>query len=245
MTKEAAAIVRIDPARVRDAFAAAEGKEDVRIGDNGEAFAIVALDDATVVHLGIPIASEPVELADRLEDLLGELLDEHDDDRGVPIYPSSHALQARTWEGAIEELGEAADWVSLDEGDAGGLGDVLKAFGVGEKELEEMEGLLAGADRSALLSSAMRMAKEMAESGALEELAKRMRILQGASGEDAWKALDRGTAADRLRGMNLDELAQEARRMLDENPELGKKIRSVFDAPADDEERRGEDEEKE
>src|SRR5690606_1901739 len=122
------------------------------------------------------IASEPDELAERLEDLLGELLDEHDDERGVPIYPSSHALEARTWAAAIEELGEAADWVRLDEGGTGGIGDMLKAFGMGEEDLKQMESLLAGGDRSALLSSAMRMAKEMAESGALEEFAKRMRI---------------------------------------------------------------------
>src|SRR5690606_32230060 len=158
------------------------------------------------------------------------LLDEHDDERGVPIYPSSHALEARTWAAAIEELGEAADWVRLDEGGTGGIGDMLKAFGMGEEDLKQMESLLAGGDRSALLSSAMRMAKEMAESGALEEFAKRMRILQGADGgEDQWKALERATAADRLGGMNLDELTKEARRMLDENPELEEKIRSVFD----------------
>ncbi len=241
MTKEAAAIVRIEPAQLRDAFAAVGGKEDQRAGANGEPFEIVAVDDATVVRLGISIASEPEELAARLEALLGELLDAHDDARGVPIYPSSHALAATSWDAAIEELGEAADWVSLDAG-PGGIGDMLAAFGLNEDSMKEMEKMLGGADRDALLSSAMRMAKEMAESGALDDLAKRMRLLQGADGgEEQWKALERGNATDRLAGLDLEELGKEARKMLDANPELEKKLRSVFDEPEDDDEEADED----
>lgn len=236
MTKQAAAIVRIEPARVRDAFAAIEGKEDEYTGANGEPFGIVALDDATVVQLGISIASEPEELAERLEALLGELLDAHADPRGVPIYPSSHALEATGWDAAIEELGEAADWVSLEE-DGGGLGDMLKAFGLGAGGLEDVQKIFAEGDRSALLSSAMRMAQEMAESGALEDLAKRMRIMQGADGGDEqWKQLERATATDRLGGLDLDELTKEARRMLEQNPELEEKLRSVFEAPDEEDE---------
>lgn len=235
MTKQAAAIVRIEPGRVRDAFAAIEGKEDVYTGANGEPFGIVALDDATVVQLGISIASEPEELAERLEALLGELLDAHADPRGVPIYPSSHALEATGWDAAIEELGEAADWVSLDAG--GGVGDILQAFGLGAGELEDMQKIFAEGDRSALLSSAMRMAQEMAESGALEDLAKRMRIMQGADGGDEqWKQLERATATDRLGGLDLEELSKEARRMLEQNPELEEKLRSVFEGPDEEDE---------
>ncbi len=230
MTKQAAAIVRVEPGRVRDAFAAIEGKEDVYAGANGDPFGIVALDDATVVQLGISIAAEPAALADRLESLLGELLDAHTDPRGVPIYPSSHALEATSWDAAIEELGEAADWVSLEAG--GGVGDIFQAFGLGEGALEDVQKIFAEGDRSALLSSAMRMAKEMAESGALEDLAKRMRIMQGADGgEEQWKQLERATAADRLGGLDLEELTKEARRMLEQNPELEEKLRSVFEAP--------------
>lgn len=244
MTKEAAAIVRIEPSRVRDAFAAVEGKEDVRTGDNGESFEIVALDDATVVRLGISIASEPEELEARLSALLGELLDAHDDARGVPIYPSSHTLEATTWDAAIEELGEAADWILRSAPATGGIGDMLKAFGLGEGDLKDMEKMLGGGDRSALLSSAMRMAQEMAQSGALDDLAKRMRILQGADGgEDQWKALERAHATDRLGGLDLDELTKEARRMLEANPELEEQIRSALGvAEEDDEEDEGDDE---
>lgn len=245
MTKQAAAIVRIEPGRVRDAFAAIEGKEDAYTGANGEPFGIVALDDATVVQLGISIASEPEELAERLEALLGELLDAHADPRGVPIYPSSHALEATGWDAAIEELGEAADWVSLEGDGGGGIGDMLKAFGLGAGELEDVQKIFAEGDRSALLSSAMRMAQEMAESGALEDLAKRMRIMQGADGgEEQWKQLERATATDRLGGLDLEELSKEARRMLEQNPELEEKLRSVFEAPdeEDDEDGASEDE---
>lgn len=234
MTKNAAAILHIAPTLVRDALAPAEG-DDVRVGANGEHVRIAALGDATIVHLGIGIGAEPEELADRLDALLGDLLDQHEEPRGVPVYPSSYELEAQSWEAAIEELGEAADWVRLDEEPAGGMAELLGAFGLSAEQLESMEGAMGAlpeGDRDKLFSSALRMAEELSKSGALEELAKRMHVFGAKDGEDQWKALERKeTGKERWSGLgfDVDALADQARAMLAADPELEERLRNAIE----------------
>jgi hypothetical protein len=234
MSKQAVAIVRIDAGSVRGALAAAGG-EDQRVGANGEAFRIDALDDATLVHLEIGIGSEPSELAARLEELLGELLEAHEEPRGVPVYPSSYTLAARTWEAAIEELGEAADWVKIEEETAGlgGMGDMLRAFGLDAGDLADMGKHLgaAGAGED-VFAAAMRAAQEMSQRGAFKDLAERMRGM--GVPEDPQQLLEQMGGTAGLGALDLEALAQQAQRMLSENPELAEQLSKALEGGDDD-----------
>lgn len=227
MSMQAAAIVRIDAQSVRAALASA-GEEKVRIE---------ALDDATIVDLGIGLGSEPEELAARLRALLGDVLDAHEDPRGVPVYPSTYSLQARAWDAAVEELGEAADWVKVAEGGAmaADVANVLSAFGLDPSDVAQMEKAFTGGEDGDVFAAAVRAAREMAERGVFKDLAERMRSM-GVE-QDAQKALERAGADARLAGMGLDleALAAEAQRMLDENPALEEEIRKALEEAGDDE----------
>jgi hypothetical protein len=191
--------------------------------ENGDHCRILALEDATIVHLGIPITGE---LGPRLRALLGNLLDAHADPRGVPVYPTSYTLAAKTWDAAVEELGEAAEWVRLENPRAA-MADMLGAFGLGAGEIADIERAVASGDRDQLFSSALRMAQEMADRGDFAELAQRM------NEQDLGNALD----PSQLQGMGVDleALTREAQRMLQQNPELEAQIRAAFGAPEDDE----------
>jgi hypothetical protein len=240
MTKHAAAILHLAPSRVRDRFPAADG-DDVRVAANGEDVALAALEDATVVHLGVSIGAEPEQLAERMRALLADLLDAHEEPRGVPVYPSSYELQATTWAAAIEELGEAADWVEVREEDsAGGMAGLLGAFGIDPgslgafgidpKQLEALEGTLGGIDQEKLMSSAMRMAEAMARSGALDDLAKRMHVFGPKDGEDPRRDLEREDAGEERckdLGFDVQALAEQARELLAADPDLEARLRSA------------------
>jgi len=231
MSKQAVAIVRIDAGSVRGALASAGG-EDQRVGVNGEAFRIAALDDATLVHLEVSIGSEPSELATRLRELLGEVLDAHEEPRGVPVYPSSYTLEARTWAAAIEELGEAADWVKIQEEMAGlgGMGDMLRAFGLDAGDLADMGKQLGAAEAGEdVFAAAMRAAQEMSQRGAFKDLAERMRGM--GVPDDPQKLLEQmgGTAGLGAMGLDLEALTQQAQRMLSENPELAEQLSKALE----------------
>lgn len=220
MTKQAVAIVRIDPETVRNALASAG--DDRRVGANGERFRMGELGDATLVHLELGIDREPDELAARVRALLGDLLDAHEEARGVPVYPDSYALEADGWDAAIEELGEAADWVKVSAPAAmsNPMSEALRAFGVDESALGGQDDVLA---------AAMRAAQQMAESGALEQLAERMReSMGGVSPEDALRG--------GMGGLDLEALTQQAQRMLAENPELEEQLRDALGASDDEDE---------
>jgi hypothetical protein len=210
---------------VRGALAAAGG-EDQRVGANGEAFRIAALEDATIVHLEVGIGSEPSELAARLRELLGELLDAHDEPRGVPVYPSSYALEARSWAAAIEELGEAADWVKIEEDVAGlgGMGDMLRAFGLDPGALAGMGQHLGAGAGEDMLAAAMRAAEEMSQQGAFKDLAERMRGM--GVPEDPQKLLEQMGGPG---GLDLEALAEQAQRMLSQNPELAEQLAKALE----------------
>ncbi len=247
MSKNAAAIVRISPDRIRATFIASEGDESVRVGASGAPFRMVALEDATVVDLESPIAAEPDEHAARLVMLLGDLLEAHEEPRGVPIFPSSYELGARTWDAALEELGEAADWVRFDEKPAS-VADLLGAFGLGNADMSSMQDALANMDQSALLSSALQMAQQMVQREDFADMAKRMRDLSASAPEDPLAALraqgGRMEGFPDMGGLDFEALTREAQRMLQQNPEMEKMIRDMIGSGEGEDEDGEDDEEK-
>jgi hypothetical protein len=240
MTKHAAAILHLAPSRVREALPSSDG-DDVRVAANGENVTIAALSDATIVQLGVSIGEEPETLAARVRELLGALVEAHEEERGVPVYPSSYELQAKSWDAAIEELGEAADWVQVRASQGGGMAELLGAFGIDPgslgafgidpKQLDALDGALGNADREKLMSSALRMAEEMARSGALDDLAKRMGVFGPKEGEEEWKDVDRSKVGkDRWNslGFDVEALAEQAREMLAADPDLEERLRNAM-----------------
>lgn len=231
MALDAIAILHVPPTVVHEALPASKDDAALRVGKNGEPVRVVPLADAVCVHLGVPLASEPDALADRLDDLLEDLLDVHDDARGVPVYPSTYALAAKSWAEALDELGEAADWIDVDAELDNPMAALLGGLGGGDMAamMQQMQGLGPGGDPAAMMETAMKMMGQLAESGALADLAKAM--------SGAMPATDPRAALEQLggAGMDLDALTKQAQAMLDEDPELERKLRESLAASGDDE----------
>jgi hypothetical protein len=77
---------------------------------------VTALSDAVLFRTGASFAAEPAELAIGLRRLLGDLLDGHDDPRGVYFLPAAAVEPARSagsYTAVLEAIGEAGMWVAL------------------------------------------------------------------------------------------------------------------------------------
>lgn len=88
-----------------------------------------ALDDAVLLYTGMPFASEPTELTAKLQAVLGDVLDEHEDPRGVFVLPDVAGPKARSYLDVIDEVGEGGAWIPLAQGGPFGLPDGLGALG--------------------------------------------------------------------------------------------------------------------
>lgn len=85
-----------------------------------------SLDDAWLIPTGLSFALAPEALAQGARTLLGEALDEHDDERGLFIIPDVAKPSARTYAGVVEEIGDVGVWAPLAAaGLAGGLDALL------------------------------------------------------------------------------------------------------------------------
>lgn len=231
MSMNAVAIVRIEPAMIHQALPALED-EELRRAPTGEAVRVRALGNATLVHLGMALTEDQQVLGIRLVSLLGEVLAAHDDARGVPIFPESYALEASSWDQAIAELGDGADWVPLPSAPPGLEGMMGALGGGGMDQLAGIAEQLSGGDGAALLEQAMQMAQQMAQSGALAELAQAM----GGGAESPEEALrNMGVPPGQLGGIDLGAMAAQAQSMLAANPELEEQLRASFGAGESDE----------
>ena len=79
-----------------------------------------ALEDAVLFHTHAHFGHEPDELAFTLRAQLGELLDAHQDARGIFLLPDvalEHAMQAQRYDAVIEAIGEAGMWCPLVSAD--------------------------------------------------------------------------------------------------------------------------------
>jgi hypothetical protein len=91
---------------------------------------VEALEDAVLVHTGLPFSSDPEELAARLRAALGAALEEHDDPRGIFVLPDVAKPMARSYVDVLDEVGEGGAWHAHDHlGGSYGLPDGLGALG--------------------------------------------------------------------------------------------------------------------
>ena len=88
-----------------------------------------SLEDAVLLHTGLPFASEPEELVAKLHAILGNVLDEHEDPRGIFVLPDVAMPKARSYLDVLAEVGAGGSWLSIEQGGPFGLPDGLGALG--------------------------------------------------------------------------------------------------------------------
>ncbi len=87
--------------------------------ESGVTFALRLLDDGALVHTGVDFGSDDEAVIDALFDRLGDAFADHDDDRGLFVVPSVARVGAGSYEAVLAEVGEAGEWVILDEEEEG------------------------------------------------------------------------------------------------------------------------------
>src|SRR4051812_13525457 len=89
----------------------------LRIADakplEGQDLRFAQLDDAILLHLRTGFAAEPEQLSERVEELLGPALAQHDDPRGILYIPDVAAPRSRSYDAVVAEVGEGGVWGPL------------------------------------------------------------------------------------------------------------------------------------
>lgn len=131
MTMDAIALLKLSLDQLGSALRLEDETDDTTIfRAMGRSLEARALDDCTTLNLAFRFDTPESTLGSVLRRDLGELIEAHDDERGVFVYPSVAHLQATDYEGALEELGEGGMWVSIPEAEGArvGAGDALGVF---------------------------------------------------------------------------------------------------------------------
>jgi hypothetical protein len=209
MSMNAMAVVGIEWATLHEALGEAEAPAQAKTPAGagwlrslyGGAILVHRLEDGVVVDLGHAVGDvEPEELGAALRAHLGPLLDAHEDERGVFVFPEKARGKASTVAALIEEVGELGEWVPL--GPAAGL----PGMGGG---LEAMMGQMLGGMDPAAMQGLMAQAQQMM---ADPEMAERMM---------AAAAQMLGSTGG---GLDLSELAAQAQRVVEDDPELAERL---------------------
>lgn len=223
---QAIAILHVDPEL---AAAALEGAT------------FTALEDCVLVPLGVPLTSEPAELAIALAEVAGPLVQVHHEPRGVPVFPTTYALAAKRWAAAIEELGEAADWIDPSAAaPMAGLDMGALMGAMGGADMAAFAQHLQGPEGAALLEQAMQMAQQLAQNGGFAQLAQQMgqsgvdpemlaRQMQGGGADSPDLTALAEQAQAMLQGADLSSMAEQAKAMLAANPELEAQLRGMIE----------------
>ncbi len=154
------------------------------------------LEDATLVHTGVGFGEDLETLAYAIRTSVGDALDHHDDARGIFVLPDVAAPKATTYDGVIEEIGEAGEWVrampagevpaSLIEAPEGSfeamMGQAMQALG--DTNLADIQRALASGDFGALEQLQKKMAAAVGGEDALNALAAQLMGAAEAQGHD-------------------------------------------------------------
>jgi len=112
--------------------------------DAGDDVDVRFLEDGALVFLPLPFDADPGELLQEIVDQLGDVVDHHDDERGVFIFPDvAEPDDAETYEAVIAAVGDAGKWIGsepvpldpsalLGEGGAEIMGHMLETMGISD-----------------------------------------------------------------------------------------------------------------
>lgn len=144
------------------------------------------LDDGVLVYTHQRFGGDLEELGTTLRHLLGAALDTHDDPRGVFIIPDVADPKAQSYDGVIEEIGEAGEWAPLVSADhvpaslvdvpdgsfANMMGQMMGALG-GNTLADLMQAVTTG-DTTALAAMQDKLVEAMGGQEQLEAFGKQM-----------------------------------------------------------------------
>lgn len=128
------------------------------------------LDDGALVFLDVPFDSEPDDILDALDDVLGDDMYGHNDERGIFVLPdAAEPEDVEQYESVIAAVGDAGKWlplqtIQLPEGmgqqnPEALLGQLFEAMGVGDGN-ELMRAMQSG-DPDALKLAQIQMQSAM------------------------------------------------------------------------------------
>ena len=210
----ALAVVRVPFAKLVEVLGTAEGPEDAPadgawVTTPQGPIAVTPLDDGAVVRTGVSAATDPEELGVLLRVVLGDLADAHDDERGVLVIPERARGDASTYAALVEDAADLGDWIELPVAAEGGLeammGQVAAMMG---NDPSQMEGLWSQAQQ--LMANPDTQARLMEAAQAM--------MGQMQSGK----------------GLDFGALAQQARQVIDQDPELLARMQAELGESDDD-----------
>lgn len=174
----------------------------------GGSILVHQLDDAVLVDLGQSVRDvEANELGSALRAHLGALLNAHDDDRGVFIFPEKARPEATTAAAIIEEVGDFGEWADIDAaagpelpGMPAGLGAMMgEMLGGAGIDPSEMQGLFAQAQQ---MMADPAMAEQMMQAAA--------QMMGGMPPEG---------------GLDMSALTKQAQQLAEDDPELVERLK--------------------
>lgn len=102
------------------------------------------LEDAVMLFLEVPFEAGEEKILEVLEDTIGDVFLDHEDERGIFLFPdAAEPDAAETYDAVIAAVGEAGLWLGVDAGEAlspdalGGsaealVGQVFESMGLGD-----------------------------------------------------------------------------------------------------------------
>ncbi|HOT10354.1 MAG TPA: hypothetical protein PK710_11315, partial [Polyangiaceae bacterium] len=193
-------------------------------GADGNSYVIDAFEDATGIRMQVALGyAEPEVMGALVAAVLGDLVEEHDDPRGVALYPETYQPRARTWAGLLEEMGDALDWAPLESAEVmlGDFGSELDFQGDLVSLMAQMQEQVS----PEMLEKAMRFAQHLIGNG------------QGTGLSQAEQELLPDMAQLPNFPMDFGTLAEQAQRLFEANPQLEQRLAEplgMTDAVVDD-----------
>jgi hypothetical protein len=213
MSMSAMAVVAIGFQQLADTLGDAESPARAKTPERarwlkslyGGAILVHELEDGAIVDLGQSVRDvEGDELVSALRAHLGPLLDAHDDERGLFVFPEKVRGEATTIAAMIDELGELGEWLEL--GEAPGIGGVPPG-------MEAMMGQMLGNMEPAAMQGLIEQAQQMMADPAMAQ-----QMMQAAS--------QMMGGAEAPGGFDMNTLAEQAQGLMKEQPELVERLKN-------------------
>ena len=177
----------------------------------GGAMLLHHLDDGALLDLGQSIRDVSIDdLGSALRAHLGPLLDQHDDDRGVFVFPEKARPAINTVSGIIEEVGELGEWAAVEapQMDMGAMPAGLEAM---------MGQMLGGMDPSQMQGLFEQAQQMMADPAMAQQMMQAASQMMGG-------------------GLDMSALAEQAQQLAAQDPELVERLKQHVDGAEGDDE---------